>query len=67
MYEYLNGADKFSIANQFAVCVPMVLFIFFSVFFALCRAPKLVSLHKHKQLVAQKDKISEVRDEFLRT
>lgn len=38
-YEYLNGADKFAIANQMIVCVPMLITIFLSVFFAFCRAP----------------------------
>ena len=47
MLEFLNSYDKFSIANQLVTCLIMVLYIFFSVFFALCRAPKLVKLHQH--------------------
>ena len=47
MWEYLKAGDKFSIANQMVVCVVMVLYILLSIFFVLCRAPKLVSLNKH--------------------
>ena len=49
--EFLNGADKFSIVNQMVAFVIMALYILLSMFFALCRAPKLVKLHQHAKLM----------------
>ena len=41
IYEYLNAADKFSIANQIVVLAITVCFIFFISYFTLFRLRKL--------------------------
>ena len=61
IYEYLNAADKFNIANQLFVSIIMLLFILLISYFTLFRMSKLRALNILNKMENHKNHILEVR------
>ena len=67
IWEFLNASDKFSIANQLVVVIPVVAVTLYGAFFALFRAPKLVALRKFEKLEKNKENLDSIRQNFKQT
>ena len=62
IYEYLNAADKFSIANQLLVLIVMTLFCSLIIYFTIFRMPKLCGIYRVKSLTKNKARLQTVRE-----
>ena len=56
-FDYLNPADKFSIANHLLVLVLTVLFMGMITYFTLFRLPKLAALYEYEHRIKKKKNI----------